>query len=80
MFRVLDGNKKYLLAPYQRPGADSRVEARHVYILADAWRHPHEQLQLPAGGGWKEEGAELQGLDGYTFTLRLENAYIQEHR
>lgn len=28
--------QKYLLAPYQCPGADSRVEARHVYILADA--------------------------------------------
>lgn len=65
--------------PHQCPGADGGVEAGHVHVLADAWHHPHEELQLSAGGGGEEEGAKLQGLDGDALTLRLQEAYIHTH-
>lgn len=37
--------------PHQCSSADSGVEAGHVHVLANAGHHPHEELQLPAGGG-----------------------------
>lgn len=39
------------VVPHQRSSADGRVEAGHVHVLANAGHHPHEELQLPAGGG-----------------------------
>lgn len=66
--------------PHQRPGADGRVEAGHVHVLADARHHPHEELQLPAGGGGEEQGAQLQRLHSHTLTVRLEEAYTHTVR
>ena len=63
-----------IFAPHQCSGADGGVEAGHVHVLADARHHPHEELQLPAGGRGEEEGAKLQGLDGYALAVRLEEA------
>lgn len=61
---------------HQRSGTDGRVEAGHVHVLADSAHHPHEQLQLPAGAGGQEEGADLQGLDGHALRLGLEQTCV----
>lgn len=63
--------------PYQRPGGNCRVETRHVHVLADARRHPHEKLQLPPRRRREEEGAKLQGLNGNTLTVRLQDTYLK---